>query len=276
MPYPSLLPIPTREAYQGTWFSPKRRTKMDDGSTRGRRKNLSNPRVFTYTWKLTWSQRALFDGWMKFENANGQNFVDLPAAGVPGTVLAKCLDGNPSCTPEPGGNWTVSARFLTRSPIIVAQPLTELPVWPSILPDYESDGYNITKIDPNAASSVSRYATPQTRQRFKSINIEYSVSIICTATQREAFIDFYYNTLLDGTGWFATRFVNSVDNGLTRVRITDHPTEEPIGAIYGIKFILETSEARTMTRAEYDALTLVDQPDDNDYALNYFEEDYAE
>lgn len=277
MTYPTVLPRPIRSGYTMTVLSPIKRTKMDDGSSRTRRKILSNPRVMTLSWQLTGAERAIFEGWMKWDNNYGMNEVEVIVVGNETPLKVTCLDGNPSFKPAPGDNWQVSARFLEKRPKFVMPPkMTTLPVWPSGLPDYESDDYSIIRIDPTAMSDISKYATPVRRSRFKTLNVEYQVGVIVTAEQREIFYNFYYNTLIGGTGFFSAKYVNSMDDSNIRVKMASDPTEVTENGIFKITFTIETSEAKVMSRAAYQAAVGTDPAFANGYSDDYFQNDYVE
>lgn len=269
MPYPSQLPPPIRSGYTGTYLSPQKRTKMDDGSTRTRRKLISNGKIFNFTWSLSEYQKDIWKGWFKFEHVNGQNWVEAPGLSGGPPILIKSMDGNPTITTDGTSRWTITGRFRQRMPPFAPGPNTGLPAWPVGLPETEAEGYTITQVDPATVSDISRYAAPQLRKRFESINTELAVKLILEPAQKDIFDNFYYNTLIGGECWFTMRVPGSMDNSPTRVKVVGEPAEQTLGGIYQVTFKVETSQMKTISRDAYFLIV-----GETDYAADYFAEDY--
>lgn len=277
MAYPhKLLPVPTRTSYKGSYLTPKKLTKMDDGSTRERRKGLSNPKAITLTWVLTWDQRPIFEGWLRFENVFGQNWVTMPVVAAEADVEVKFVGGSYGMQPREGGGWIATLSFIQRMPRFQQFHLTSLPLWPAELGETELDDFKFQLVEAAIESNISPYSLPQTRRRFRTTNVEFDVGFICTATQRDVLHNFYYNTLIGGTGFFRIKYVDGLNNGLIRAKCISHPEETEQGALYRIKLTLTSDEVKHLSQSAYYDRVGPDPGDDNDYSPGYFAENYVE
>ncbi len=274
--YPTTLPRPVREGYQGSYLSPQKGTKMDDDTTRVRRKGASNPLVMTFTWDLSMYQRGIFDGWMRYDNAFGNNWVDLPGPGNT-MINVRCLDGAPTYTPQPGGRWKVSGRFMQRMPKFAYPAKGALPVWPSTLPDYESDQYSMSRVDPLILSDINPQSTPESRVRRLNQVGKFQHSVILTPAQREIFIQFYYHTLCGGTFFWRSK-VPAALGGFTQVRaqFSGTPVERPYNGIYEVSFEVTTEDLPIINYNDYQEAAGFAPGDINGYSDGYFAEDYVE
>lgn len=271
MAYPEKLPLPVRSGYNGSYLAPQKGTKMDDGSVRTRRTGVSNSKVLNLTWVLTGAQRKLFDSWMRFENLFGQNWVEIPALGVDGVIKVRSIDGTPRRNSKETDQWEVSGRFIHKMPKFLVPPRGALPVWPEALPHPEAADMSLTSIDPSITSNINAQAMPATRQRFYTVWTEVTIGIICTMAERDAYNDFYYNTLIGGDCWFNMPLGGPHDPTLTRVKVRGEPVESPFGGIFKINFTVITDTFPEMSRSEYYALV-----GQGPYADDYFAEDYTE
>lgn len=76
--WPDSLPLPLQDGYKLQPVSGVRRTKMQSGRARVRRKFKSVPTIATVTWLMTTEQAAIFQHWFDKYAEDGAAWVDIP------------------------------------------------------------------------------------------------------------------------------------------------------------------------------------------------------
>lgn len=265
--YPSQLPLPVRDGYQGGLPQKRKRFQMDDDLFTDVRLWGSQPFRYNLTWKLqTYEQAAIFEAWVEYTLNAGVNWVDIPLADR--TVKVKAVDGKPSYKPV-GMGWDVSMAFdeLRGMPT----QYTKQAVWPMTLPLLDKRDFNIVPTGGPLYSDIEN-GLPEVRRRFMTRNTVYAGKILMNVAQRDIFWQFYRNDLQNGLAYFMAPFANSLGERLVRARISESPVESPEGCQFWIKLGFETFQAPMLTYQEY--LDLVSEFVSDYIQSGYFEDEY--
>lgn len=250
MAFPKSLPIPTRDNYTGAPSLPTRRFKMDDGQYFQQRQGNRNPFKYSLTWKLTYAQTDLFAAWLEYDVSQGSGEAQVPIMGRQVTV--KPTTGVASYTPS-GNKWAVTLEVeeILSAPVVSARSGV-LPEWPAEFPEFDSPSYTLSMPDSVTASDIDT-GRNELRTRFSQRVTQASGSMLMSQAQRDAFWLFWKDSLINGNAWFLAPFVNARFSGKLRARICTAPSETPNGAMYTITMTIETANAPSMGRAEYQA-----------------------
>lgn len=252
IPYPTSLPLPIRENYQMQFGQPIQRTQMEMGS-RVRRRWMSEPQNLTINWKFTSKQLGIFDAWLAYDLKYGENWFSMPlSAGA--VALDLRLSGDaPEAQLQPGGDWLVAASCMRLQPGILQGAQSILPMWPSDLPLPMESGYS-HQIENMFLEDNIKEGLGENRSRFTSKTTLTSVNWIMTAAEREKFLVFYRQTLLNGLSPFRMTFKNGAGMADVRCRFSQHFNESPSGAAYQISAQIATFRAPILTEAQYRSL----------------------
>jgi hypothetical protein len=244
--YPTQLPIPVRDGYQGTMPQKRHRFQMDDDLYSDVRRWGSQPFRYSLTWRLQlYEQAAIFEAWVEYTLNAGENWADIPLADR--TVKMRAVDGKPSYKPV-GMGWDVSMTFdeLRSAPNMYIQQA----VWPVTLPLLDKRDFTIMPTSGPAYSDIQE-GLPEVRRRFRTRSTTYSGKILMNLQQRDIFWQFYRDAVQDGIAYFQAPFANSLGERLLRARISNSPSEAPEGCQFWITLSLETFEAPMLTYGQY-------------------------
>lgn len=271
--YPAVLPIPTREGYGKTYASELRLVKMDNGQSRRRRLTVGRKFNQVFTFSYTSKELKIFEGFIKYECDFGAGWFDLTI--IPGKPKVKVrMHGSAPSVKADGHNWTVTfTGVCIEGGPIPSGPITAMPLWPSQipLPDQSSYGYAVQNIP--LEDDLDQGGFSKTRNRFTRKETKFSGSITLTLAERDIFVDFVRNRLLDGNLPFVMPFYNGMGINPVKCKFATLPKEKSVNALFGFDFDVITMDAPSLTFEEYVLLiggTLV-----GDYAIDYFAEDYT-
>lgn len=270
--YPSVLPIPTREAFNRSYESSNRQSKMDDGSRRTRRIFFAQAFNMSVTWKLTSEQLAIFTGFLQYDCKFGTEWFELPLIPDRAPVSVKLKGGAPQFRSS-GHDWTASAQLLCIEAGAPTPAVLSMPLWPATLPLPEKDNYSIQETNMFSETSIGA-GIPQSRSRFETKEQVFTVGLRLTLEERDIFWDFVRNKLLDCTMAFGMWVQNGLGMSLVRCMIASQPKETAEGACFRVDFTLATSEAPRLSYEEY--IEAIGRQLVDDYAEDYFLEDYTE
>lgn len=228
-----------------------RRSQMEDGQFAQRRRWASLPFRYNLVWKLTFKQAEMFEAWLEYEVKQGTTFAytELPLMGR--IVYVRPVTGMPSYSPK-GASWIVTMEVEEKwnKPNIPVRT-GKLPQWPSGLPNLESVGFTISKINAITVSDIEG-GIPDMRERFRDQLSQYQGSLILSQSQRDLFWQFFRDDLIGGMGWFNAPFANARSQGNRRARIVNNQAVESAqGAWYTVAITLETVSTPLMSREEY-------------------------
>lgn len=262
---PKSIPQPIREGYTGSYTRQPSRFQMEDNQYRTRRETSRRQFNYSLTWKLNWAQLDLFEAWVEYDLAQGKGYFEIEFAGK--TISVRPTTGMPTVNPV-GDKWSVKmdVEELRAAPI-VAPKSAFLPTWPSSLPEFESAEYMLSKVGAVTKSDID-FGVSDMRVRFQQRLTQYGGKIYLNQAQRDAFWDYYQNSLIDGFAWFLAPFVNSKSQTKLKARFIENPVETPLNSWYSISVKLETTKAPIMAFADYEATKL--------YVNTYVEAGYVE
>lgn len=252
VPYPSTLPLPVRDSYQMQFGQPIKRTRMEMGA-RVRRRWMSEPQDLTISWKFTNKQLGIFDAWLAYDLKYGQNWFSM-ALSRGAVALDLRLSGDaPQARLQAGGDWLVEASCMRLQPGILQGAPSILPMWPSDLPLPMENGYS-HQIEDLFLEDNLKEGLGDNRSRYDSKTTLTSVNWIMTAAEREKFLTFYRQTLLNGLCPFRMTFKNGAGFADVRCRFSQHFNESPSGAAFAISAQIATFRAPLLTEAQYRSL----------------------
>lgn len=78
MQYPAELPAPIQQGYAIQTVDPLKRTTLDSGRARQRRRFTSVPSMVSVQWIMTTGQAQLFEAWFKLTINDGASWFDMP------------------------------------------------------------------------------------------------------------------------------------------------------------------------------------------------------
>lgn len=248
MAYPSFLPLPIRDSYSAGPTQPFQRTLMDDGQCSQVRKWSSVPMGYTLNWNFSYKQAQLFEAWLEYDGGRGIGPLQIPVADK--LVNCKPVTGIPMYRLN-GNTWNVTMDVIEyrHVPTLSVKP-TSLPVWPAGLPGFERAEFQYSKADAMLVSDFDS-GPSESRVRFRDRAFRNNAKIILDLTQRNAFWDFYTNTLQGGVSWFYAEFSNSKSQDRRRVRLIEPPKESPTGGWFTVTLAIETINAPILTIEEY-------------------------
>lgn len=269
--YPAVLPSPIRDGYARSYLSELKKTKMDDGNYRSRRRHAAQPFAMTLSWNLTDDQLATFEAFGTIICSNWTDWFSLPL--IPGDPLVdvKITGGAPQFK-RSGAEWTATATVMA---IEAAPPMpgaVSMPVWPATLPWPEQDDHGFS-IDNFLVEDDPAQGYPKSRNRFMSKATMFAATWVLTKAERDIFWSFFRNTLLDGTMAFMLPFLNGLGVNYVRCKVITQPKESAQTSGFKISIGLSTMFAPVLTQSELmDAINayLI-----SDYATDYFAEDYS-
>lgn len=270
--YPAVLPIPTREGYMKTYGTELRLVKMDNGQSRRRRTSFSQQFDLTITFSYTSKELKIFEGFIKYECGYGAGWFEVPV--IPGRPALKVrLHGGAPAVKAKGHNWDVTCKFICIESGPIPPGQWSMPLWPSTipLPDQSSYSYAIQNIP--LEDNIDQGGLASTRNRFTTKETKFTGSITLTLAERDIFVDFVKNTLLDGNMPFIMPFYNGLGLNSIKCKFSTLPKEKSVNALFGFDFEIVTVYAPTISFLEYVELiggTLL-----GDYAIDYFAEDYT-
>lgn len=269
--YPAVLPPPVRDGYGKVYTSELRKTKMDDGNWRTRRRHAFQPFSMTLTWKLSDEELGIFEGFGAIICTNWTDWFALPL--IPGdpTIDVKIIGDAPEFKRE-GADWVANATVMAIEAPPPMPGVISMPVWPSSLPWPEQDEYGY-QVENFLVQDDPMQGYPRSRNRFMSKATMFPATWILTKAERDIFWSFFRNTLLDGTMAFMLPFMNGLGINYVRCKVVAQPKESSSSSGFKIVLNLTTMFAPVMTESQLmDALNayLV-----SDYAIDYFAEDYT-
>lgn len=269
--YPAVLPPPVRDGYHRQYTSELRKTKMDDGNYKTRRRHAAQPFTMSLSWSLTDDQLATFEAFGTIICSNWTDWFALPL--IPGDppIDVKLIGDAPEFKRN-GAQWTGSATVMA---IEAAPPMpgsVSMPVWPSSLPWPEQDEHGY-KIENLLVQDDPGQGYPKSRSRFMSKVTAFSASWILTKAERDIFWSFFRNTLLDGTMTFMLPFLNGTGVNYVRCKVLSQPKETSQSSGFKISVGLTTIFAPALTQSEL--MHAINGYLISDYAIDYFEQDYS-
>lgn len=243
--------MPTRESYSGQVSVDNRRSQMEDGQFAQRRRWASLPFRYNLVWKLTFKQAEMFEAWLEYEVKVGTTFIyaEVPLMGR--TVNVRPVTGMPSYSPK-GASWIVTMEVEEKwDKPIVPKRTGVLPQWPDALPDLESVGFTLSKINAITVSDIEG-GIPDMRERFRDQLSQYQGTLILNQSQRDVFWRFFKDDLIGGLSWFNAPFANARSQEHRRARIVNNQAVESAqGSWYSVAITLETTNTPLMSREEY-------------------------
>jgi len=245
---PSFMPTPIRDGYAGGWVRSFSRVQMEDNQYQTRRETSREQFAYALSWKLDYTQLAMFEGWLEYDLAKGTGYFDVNFAGK--TVTVKPSTGMPEVSPV-GSKWLVklAVEELQSAPVISPRNGV-LPSWPIGLPSFESDGYAYAK-DSAVTKSDIDFGVADMRVRFRERVTKFTGKILVDLNQRNLFWQFYKDSLINGSAYFLCPFVGSQGETKLRSRFAEKPTEAPNGSWFAISVSLETVKAPILTANQY-------------------------
>ncbi len=87
--WPDTLPRPTFQGYAVEPMDSILRTEMESGPARQRRRYTQTPTRITVRWRLTFSQFALFESWLKYKAKEGGAWFSITLLGGLGMVTQR-------------------------------------------------------------------------------------------------------------------------------------------------------------------------------------------
>lgn len=271
--YPSVLPIPTREGYSKVYSNELRLVKMDNGQSRRRRTSVGQQFDLTLNFSFTSLELKIFEAFIKYQCNFGASWFDLPI--IPGKPRVNVrMHGSAPSVRANGHNWTVTLKCICIEAGPVPPSQWSMPLWPAAipLPDQSSYAYSIQNIP--LEDNIDQGGLAKTRNRFTAKETKFSGSITLTLIERDLFVDFVRNKLLDGNMPFIMPFYNGLGFNPIKCKFATLPKEKSLSALFGFDFDIVTMDAPTISYAEY--LELIDATLEPDYAVDYFAEDYTE
>lgn len=270
--YPTVLPIPTRDGYMRTYGTELRLVKMDNGQSRRRRTSYSQQFDITTTFSYTSKELKIFEAFIKYQCDFGAAWFDLPI--IPGKPDIKVrLHGSAPSIKANGNNWDVTCKFICIESGPVPPSQWSMPLWPAPipLPDQASYTYAIQNIP--LEDNIDQGGLAGTRNRFTTKETKFTGSITLTLAERDIFLNFVKNTLLDGNLPFIMPFYNGLGFNPVKCKFSTLPKEKSVNALFGFDFEIVTVYAPTVSFSEY--VELIGGILLGDYAIDYFAEDYT-
>lgn len=271
--YPSVLPIPTREGYAKTYVTELRLVKMDNGQSRRRRTSFSQQFDLTLNFSYTSLELKIFEAFVKYQCNFGAGWFEVPI--IPGRPWVNVrLHGSAPTVKANGHNWDVSCKLICIESGPVPPSQWSMPLWPSAipLPDQSSYSYAVQNIP--LEDNIDQGGLAKTRNRFTAKETKFSGSITLTLSERDIFVDFVRNKLLDGNMPFIMPFYNGLGINPIKCKFATLPKEKSVNALFGFDFEIVTMDAPTISYAEFlDLIGAIFAPN---YAIDYFAEDYTE
>ena len=271
--YPTVLPLPTREGYTRTYGTELRLVKMDNGQSRRRRTSYGQQFDLNVTFSYTSLELKIFEGFIKYQCNYGAGWFQLTI--IPGEppVSVRLHGAAPSVSAN-GHNWRVTCKLICIESGPVPPSQWIMPLWPATipLPDQKSYTYAIQNIP--LEDNIDQGGLAKTRNRFTAKETKFSGSITLTHAERNTFVDFVKNTLLDGNLPFIMPFYNGMGLNPIKCKFATLPKEKSVNALFGFDFEVVTMYAPGVSYAEYAELIAANIL--GDYAIDYFAEDYTE
>lgn len=246
--YPEKLPPPVRDNFSSKYERNFTILRMDDGGRRSIRRWSNQPREFQLTFKFTWEQLALFEGWVAYELKSGQNYGNIP---IQDDVPVECqFIEDYNTTYEENGEWQVTVRCRTILPgPIVPVSFEVLPAWPAALPELEKSNYSYVR--EGAARSTVKEGWQDARDRWKTQRADVQFKVLLDAAQRDVFEDFVDNTLVGGLAWFQLDLAAGKGVESVRAQFSEPPVVTAQGAAFVASGVVHTFALPRYTEAEY-------------------------
>lgn len=249
--YPTYLPKPSRDSYSRQFGEEMKRTEMDDGNFRSRRRFKSQPIRYSINWKLTERQLSIFEAWVVYDLQYGTQEFELPLY-ADETITVR-LTGEGPTKSRSENRWTVSAEVLEIRPGVALKRVTALPTWPSTLPFPENEDYQLTTNDLFIEGNIGG-GTADTRSRFTFKEQQATAGWVLSHEERAVFWSFWKETLLDGMLPFLAPMMNGKGLAYVKSRFITNPAEMENGAAYKITATLASNFMPKLLKSEYDVL----------------------
>ena len=270
--YPSVLPGPVRDAYAKQYDQELRLVKMDDGGHRRRRRFTAQKFRTNITFKFNAKELTIWEAFIKYECNYGASSFNLTIGPNEPAREVKISGGAPR--PEADGNdWKVTCPivFVDAGPAIPTQ--FSMPLWPDEIPLPIKSGYGYAVQNFPIEDNFSEGGVAKSRNRFTTKEVAFPATFIFTQAERDAFWSFIRTTLLDGTLPFVMPFYNGLGLNPIKCYLLELPKEAENGACYSMECQIGTTNAPTLSLAEY--IELIGGTLEGDYAIDYFAEDYT-
>lgn len=246
--YNPLLPWPVRDSYSFQYANAFTPVQMDDGNNRSFRNTLSQPRAFTLTWILNWSQCQLWEGWFAYDLDNGSNFAIIPLNDLH-SITVQFTKDNYQVTSQ-DNIWTITATVqkILDAPVYT-EGVTEYPVWPDALPEPETDNYSYKR--QGAIHDSLNTGWQDSRVRFQKLRADCTFTIILEQDHLDIMNDFISNDLIDGLRWFKMILTTGDGPKLVRAKLTSTPVISSQGSIFSVALAVETFELPLVSGLKY-------------------------
>lgn len=254
MDWPVLLPLPIRDNYNRQYRTKMRQVKMDDGSSRGRRKFANHAYTIKLGFNFTPNQRAVFDAFLRYDCNYGTAWFNLQIRPNTPKVAVKLTGNAPAITPN-GMNWNVTFEVMTMNDLTFVAPiapnLTTLTTWPTSIPLPNKDDYALQMSDLFIEDNIEQGGKPNTRSRFTYKETVIQATWLLSSVQRDSFFAFFKNQLLDGYLPVVMPFYSGQGLASIKCKFLEFPTEVPQGAAFQVSAKLSTFDAPVMSLAAY-------------------------
>lgn len=254
MDWPAVLPLPINDSFNRQVRTKMRRTKMDDGSSRGRRMFANHAYNTRLTFRFTNNQMAIFDAFIKYDCNYGTLWFNLQIRKDKGKVAVKLTGDAPSVKPL-GLDWEVSFDIMTMNDLTFATPtspnLSTIVPWPSALPLPMKDSYSTQVSNLFIEDDMTDGGMPNSRSRNTYKETVIQVTWLLSASERDEFFRFFKYDLLDGYLPFMMAIYNGRGMTQAKHKFQEFPTETSQGAAFQISAKLSTFNAPVMSLAEY-------------------------
>lgn len=244
--YPSILPACLRSSFASAPARTKRQLEMDDGTTMRRRAEAKSLRSMTLSWFFNERDTQIFDGFLEYSCNRGIGEFQI---NIGQTLTVVRPISRPTYTPTASG-WNVSLDVVTvGAPSSIPPATANLPEWPFPF-TFERSDFRL-KGNPFAMSDIEAGGL-DSRNRFRSRVYKYTGRMTMSPEDRDAFWQFYRDSLINGASWFVAPFYSAMSNGRKKARFSQEPSENPNGLWFTIQMELETVDLPIMTRSDYD------------------------
>lgn len=254
MDWPAVLPLPVRDGFNRQYRTKMRQVKMDDGSSRGRRKFPAHAYTIKLAFVMNRNQRSIFDAFLKYDCAYGTAWFNIQIRPNTAKVAVKLTGNAPVITPQ-GMDWDVSFEVMTMNDLTFATPvapnLTTLTAWPANIPLPNKDDYSTQMSDLFIEDNFDNGGKPNTRSRFTYKETVIQATWLLSAAERDRFFQFYKNQLLDGFLPVVMPFYSGIGMASIKCKFLEFPSEVSQDAAFKVTGKLSTFDVPVMTLAAY-------------------------